>query len=209
MRVLIVDDHQMFREGLRMLLSIQDNLSVIADVGNFGDAMRVISEFEVDLALLDICMPGRDGVEIIKHGKAIRPNMKVVVVSSFTEPAVVARVLRADVNGYVAKQNAAEEVFAAICGVSRGERYVCDTVARQLALGMMAATLGAPAHEKLSNREFKVMQMVVMGKPGRQIAEELCLSEKTISTHKINVLQKLGLKSTGELVRYAIDHHLP
>jgi len=207
-RLMIVDDHQIFRQGLQMLLSREAQLSVVAEAGNYAEAIRAAQTHKIDVVVLELSMPGRDGVELIHHLRTIRPEMKILVLSAHTEPAIVGRALRARVNGFVAKQNAVDEMVAALRHIVMGKRYVCPTVAQQIALGIIDGDETQPAHEKLSNREFKVFEMLVAGKRGNQIASELCLSAKTISTHKSHILRKLRLRDGGELLRYALRNNL-
>jgi len=198
----------MFREGLRLLLRNYDHLSVVAEAGCYGDAIEALRHHEVDVAILDMSMPGRDGVELIGRLKSLKPQMKILVLSASTEAGVVMRALRARINGYIAKECAGKDVVAAISHVVQGRRYLCDTIAREVALAVTDDEAVVAAHEHLSTREFKVFEMLVTGKRGVQIADELSLSVKTISTHKSHILQKLGLKSAGELLRYALRHRL-
>ncbi len=187
-----------------MLLNIHENLSVIAEAGNYADAVKAVFAHEIDVAILDLSMPGRDGVELIRHVKSVRPTMKILVLSAHSEPSIVARALRAKINGFVAKENAVEDVVAAIHEVVQGRRYVCSTISRNIAMSMIEDM----NHENLSGREYKVFEMLVAGKRGKQIANELSLSPKTISTHKTHIFEKLRLQGDGELLRYALRHNL-
>ena len=207
-RLLIADDHRIFREGLARLLRDHSDLDVVAEAGNDIDVMSALNVHPVDLVVLDLSMPGREGVELIAHVKATFPLVKILVVTMQSSDVSALRALRAGADGYITKDNAATEVTAAIRQIIRGTRYVCPVVAERLALGAAGQPGRKQAHECLSEREFKVFEMLVAGKRGAEIAAELCLSEKTVSTHKSNVLRKLDLHSGSDLVRYAIRHQL-
>jgi len=207
-RLMIVDAHRIFRQGLQMLLRQEAQLSVVAEAGNYAEAVKAAKSLPMDVVVLELSMPGRDGVELIHHLRSIRPGLKILVLSAHTEPAIVGRALRARVHGFVAKHNAVDEMVAALRYIALGKRYVCPTVAQQIAQGIIDGDDAQAAHERLSNREFKVFEMLVAGMRGNQIARELCLSAKTISTHKSNILHKLRLRDSGELLRYALRNNL-
>jgi DNA-binding NarL/FixJ family response regulator len=207
-RLLIADDHRIFREGLSRLLRDHDDLDVVAEAGNDLDVMSALHVHHIDLAVLDLSMPGRDGVELISQIKATHPLVKILIVTMQSSDVSALRALRAGADGYITKDNAATEVTAAIRQIMRGTRYVCPLVAERLALGVAGQVGRKQAHECLSEREFKIFEMLVAGKRGAEIAAELSLSEKTVSTHKANVLRKLDLHSGSDLVRYAIRHQL-
>lgn len=207
-RLLIADDHRIFREGLSRLLRDHSDMDVVAEAGSDIDVLSALHVHPVDLVVLDLSMPGREGVELIAHVKATFPQVKILVVTMQSSDVSALRALRAGADGYITKDNAATEVTAAIRQIIRGARYVCPTVAQRLALGVAGQPGRKQAHECLSEREFKVFEMLVAGKRGADIAAELSLSEKTVSTHKANVLRKLDLHSGSDLVRYAIRHQL-
>jgi DNA-binding NarL/FixJ family response regulator len=207
-RLLIVDDHPVFRQGLAMLLGFQPDMAVLAEAGNYGEAVRAAHDHAIDVAILDLSMPGRGGVELITHLKSIQPELRILVLSAHTEPAIVARALRSNIDGYIAKADAVEDVVTAIRQLTLGKRYVCASVARQVACGMIDEAASDRGHERLSSREFQVFQLLVAGMRGNKIANELSLSEKTVSSHKAHLLQKLHLKDGGELLRYALRNKL-
>jgi DNA-binding NarL/FixJ family response regulator len=207
-RLLIADDHRIFREGLARLLRDHSDLDVVAEAGNDQDVMSALYVHRPDMAVLDLSMPGRDGVDLIAHIKATYPQVKILIITMQSSDVSALRSLRAGADGYITKDNAATEVTAAIRQIMRGTRYVCPVVAERLALGAAGNASRKEAHECLSEREFKIFEMLVAGKRGADIASELSLSEKTVSTHKANVLRKLDLHSGSDLVRYAIRHQL-
>lgn len=207
-RILIADDHRLYREGLARLLRDHDDFNVVAEASNGADVIAALRLHRVDLAILDLSMPGRDGIEMITHLKEVHPGLKVLVITMQGGDFTAVRALRAGADGYMTKENAADEAISAIRQIVRGLRYVCPVVAERLALGMAGNGNARKAHESLSDREFKIFEMLVAGKRGAEIASELSLSEKTVSTHKTHVLRKLDLHSSSDLVRYAIRHQL-
>ena len=207
-RLLIADDHRIFREGLTRLLRDHSDVEVVAEAGNDVEVMQALLLQQPDVAVLDLSMPGREGVELIALIKATYPQVKILVVTMQSSDVCALRALRAGADGYITKDNASTEVTAAIRQIVRGTRYVCPVVAERLALSVASNSGRKEAHETLSEREFKIFEMLVAGKRGADIASELSLSEKTVSTHKANVLRKLDLHSGSDLVRYAIRHQL-
>lgn len=207
-RMLIVDDHRIFREGLARLLRDHEDFDVVAEAGNSAEAMSALRLNHVDFAILDLMMPGIDGIELTAKLKAAYPAVKVLIITMSSDDFSAGRALRAGADGYLTKENAIDDVVSAVRVISRGARYLCASVAESLALHMNAKPGERRAHERLSDREFKVFEMLVAGKRGAEIAHALSLSEKTVSTHKSHVLRKLNLQSGSDLVRYAIRHQL-
>ena len=207
-RLLLADDHRMFREGLSRLLSDQPDLKVVAEAATSAEAIDAIRQHEIDVAVVDLSMPGRSGPELIGHAKSLRPAMRVLVVTMHDEEPHVTQALRAGADGYATKEIAAAEMNNAIRRLHAGSRYLCPAVAERLALGIATNPRGDSRHSKLSDREYRIFEMLVAGKRGWEIASELSLSEKTVSTHKINVLKKMNLSNRTELIRYAIREQL-
>jgi DNA-binding NarL/FixJ family response regulator len=208
-RLLLADDHRIFRQGLMRLIADHDDLSVVAEAANYAEVIDAVRTQPIDVVVLDLSMPGRGGVELIGHVKSLQPSMRILVMTMHDEEPFVSQALRAGAEGYVTKENAADALYAAIRRLHAGGRYLCPAVAERLALGLATHdNAGDQGHEKLSDREYKIFEMLVAGKRGWEIAEELSLSEKTVSTHKINVLRKVQVSNRTELVRYAIRHRL-
>lgn len=207
-RLLLADDHRMFREGLHRLLSDQPDIEVVAQASTSGETIEGVRNHEVDVAVVDLTMPGRSGPELISHAKALRPSMRILVMTMHDEEPHVTQALRAGADGYATKEIAATEMNTAIRRVHAGGRYLCPTVAERLALGIATNPQGDSLHLRLSDREYRIFEMLVAGKRGWEIASELSLSEKTVSTHKINVLKKMNLANRTELIRYAIREQL-
>jgi|WetSurMetagenome_2_1015567.scaffolds.fasta_scaffold43100_2 two-component system, NarL family, invasion response regulator UvrY len=207
-RLLVADDHRMFRQGLARLLADDPGLVVAVEASTSAEVIDALRTHEVDVAIIDLSMPGRGGIDLIGHIKARVPSPRVLVITMHGEEPYITHALRAGADGYLTKENAADEVVAAIHRVAGGGRYVCSTVAERLALGIATHDDGDRPHALLSEREYKVFEMLVAGRRGLEIARELSLSEKTVSTHKANVLKKMNMLNRTELVLYAIKHQL-
>ncbi len=206
-RVLLADDHQMFREGLKRILSSCSDISIAAETGNGTEAVRMAETGHYDLVVLDISMPGKSGWEVLQDFRNMKNPPKALVLSMHPEDQYAVRMFRAGASGYVSKESAADELIAAIRRVAAGGVYVSAATAGLLAAAAAGDQTGQP-HEKLSNREFQVMEKLVAGKPLKEIADDLFLSEKTVTTYRARILEKLELKNNVELARYAMEHKL-
>jgi len=209
-RLLLADDHRMFREGLRRLLSDEPDMQVVAEASTAQEALQAIKDHhhDLDVAVLDMSMPGRSGAELIGQARAQRPDLRILVLSMHDEESHVTQALRAGADGYATKELAAAEINSAIRRVRSGGRFLCPAVAERLALGVAFNNHADCRHAKLSEREYRVFEMLVAGKRGWEIASELSLSEKTVSTHKVNLLKKMNMTNRTELIRYAIREQL-
>jgi DNA-binding NarL/FixJ family response regulator len=206
-RIVVADDHAIVREGLKQILAETRDIVVVGEAGNAQEVLEHVQEDELDLVLLDIAMPGRGGLDILKQLKVERPELPVLMLSMYPEEQYAVRALKAGACGYVTKSSAPEELIAAIRKVSQGRRYVSSSLAETLAV-YLETDAEKPIHELLSDREYQVMVMIASGKTVTQIAEELSLSVKTISTHRARTLKKLGMKNNAELTYYAVKHAL-
>ena len=206
-RVLIVDDHAMVRRGLRALLSDEFRGSAFGEAADAPQAVELLRKNEWDIALLDITLPGKSGLDLLKDLKAEWPRLPVLVLSGHKEDQFAVRVLKAGAGGYMTKESAPEELAQAVRKVLAGGRYVSPALAEKLALGVNKDLTRTP-HETLSDREYDVMSRIASGKTVTEIAEELSLSAKTISTHRAHVLEKLGVKNSAQIVQYAIRNGL-
>jgi len=208
-RVLIADDHALLRDGLRQLLAATDDIRVEAEAANGDDALALIKANDYDLAVLDMSMPGLAGIELIKRVRLEKPRLRVLILSMHGEAQYAARALRAGAAGYVTKDAASAQLVGAIRKVAAGGVHISDAAAAQLVAAQGGAPAGAAApHARLSNREFEVFRLLVEGIGPTGIADRLHLSVKTVSTHKTRILEKMGMESTADLVRYAIEHKL-
>jgi DNA-binding NarL/FixJ family response regulator len=207
-RLLIADDHLLFRQGLRRLLADEADLDIVAEAANCSEVIDAVRNQDIDVAVLDLNMPGRSGAEMIRQVKAMSPFVNILVLSMHSEESLVLAALKAGASGYMTKEDAADEVVTVIRRLAHGGRYVCQQVAESIAFGMSSPDDNKPPHTRLSARELRILEMLSAGKRGSEIAGELSLSEKTVSTHKTNLLRKLNLHNNAELVVYAVNHGL-
>jgi two-component system invasion response regulator UvrY len=205
--IIVCDDHPVVREGLARI--IQSNLDVVrvreADSGPM--LLDLLREASSDLVLLDVTLPGRGGLDVLRQLKQERPRMPVLVLSVHPADQYALRALRAGASGYLTKDLAAEELVTAVRLVTQGQRYLTPAVADRLAEALEKPVNRSP-HEDLSDREFQVLSLLGAGKRVSQIAEELCLSYNTVSTYRSRIFSKLGLENDAQLVRYALQHGL-
>lgn len=206
-RVLLADDHAIVRNGLKEILESTGDIVVAAEATNGHEALARVREIEVDVAVVDLSMPGRSGVELIKLIKAERPKLRLLVLSMHSEEQYAVRAVRAGAAGYLTKESAADELVAAIRRIAGGGAYISPETAERLVLASNTGSEGPP-HTQLSNREYEVFRALVDGKSVTDIAGSLNLSVKTISTHKSRILEKMGLSNQADLVRYALRHNL-
>jgi DNA-binding NarL/FixJ family response regulator len=206
-RVVIADDHQILREGLKQLLLAAGDLAVVGEAADGYEALQRVREIEFDVLLLDMSMPGKSGVELIKQVKAEKPKLRILVLSMHEEHQYAVRAIRAGASGYLTKESAAVQLTAALRKVAGGGAFITPEVAERLALDAMPHTDG-PLHETLSDREFQVFRLLVSGRSVSEIAADLHLSAKTVSTHKSRLMEKLQVDSNADLVRYAVKHRL-
>jgi DNA-binding NarL/FixJ family response regulator len=206
-RIVLADDHTIVREGLKQLLLAADGLEIVGEARDGHEAMKAVRELDFDLLLLDMSMPGKSGIELIKQVRAEKPKLRILILSMHEERQYAIRAIRAGASGYLTKESASRQLVEAIRKVASGGAFISAEVAEQLALGAMPDAKGA-LHEALSDREFQVFRMLAEGKSVSDIAERLHLSVKTVSTHKANILQKMRMDTVGDLIRYALAHRL-
>jgi len=205
-RLLIADDHTMFRQGLKQLLVEQPDLRVVAEAGNAQEVLEGLHKHSIDVVILDLSMPGRDGIELIQHVKNMRPTLPLLVLTMHDHEQYASKALKAGASGYITKDCAAEQVVIAVRRLAQGGEYISPGIAEKLAFQLTRQGVSTQPHTSLSDREFKIFEMFVLGKTGTQIAAELSLSKKTVSTHKVRLLKKMNLRNEFELVHYAIEH---
>jgi DNA-binding NarL/FixJ family response regulator len=206
-RIVVADDHTIVREGLKQLLTAAGDLEVVAEAQNGFEVMDRVRALDFDVLLLDMSMPGKSGIELIKQVHAEKPRLRVLILSMHEEHQYAVRAIRAGAAGYLTKEGASAQLVSAIRRVAGGGAYISADVAEQLALGAMPDAKGPP-HSTLSDREFQIFRMIAEGKSVSDIAERLNLSVKTVSTHKANILQKMNMSTQAELIRYALTHRL-
>lgn len=202
-RVLLADDHQIVRDGLRGILSAQADVEIAGEAANGDQALALVRANDYDVAVLDLSMPGLSGIDLIKRLRLERPQLRLLVLSMHGEQQYAARALKAGASGYLNKDSAAEQLVGALRKIAGGGVHVSDAAAASL----VAGAGGAP-HAALSDREFEVLRLLAQGLSPTAIGARLHLSIKTVSTHKARAQEKLGVGSTAELVRYALEHKL-
>jgi two-component system invasion response regulator UvrY len=206
-KILIADDHAIVREGLKQIVAETADMEIADEARSGHEVLDKVGNNDYDVVVLDISMPGRDGVDILKQLKAQRPRLPVLVLSIHPEEQYAVRVIRAGAAGYLTKESAPDELIAAIRRVSAGRKYVSPALAEKLVLELQSDT-EKPSHETLSDREYQVLCLIAAGKRVKEIAEELCLSVKTVSTYRARILEKMKMKNSAELMHYAIKQGL-
>jgi two-component system invasion response regulator UvrY len=207
MKVLIADDHELVRRGLKEILADAFDHLRVAEARTGQEILDLARQQVWDVALLDIKMPGRSGLEVLEELKKLHPKMPVVVISAFPEEDYALRAFKLGASGYVSKEGASDELLAAVRKVIAGGRYVTPSLAEKLAATLSGEAPVSP-HESLSNRELEVLRLVASGKTIKEVAAELSLSEKTIATYRLRLARKMGLATNVELARYALQHKL-
>ncbi len=206
MRILLADDHALLRQGLKQILSEEFPEADFRETGTTQETLECLLAQPWDIVILDVFMPGRSGLEVLDAVRQLQPRPPVLVLSSAPEEQLAIRVLRAGASGYLNKQAAPEHLVQAVRKLLQGGKYVSGSLAERLA--GEASRTGQTPHEKLSDREFQVMRLLVSGRSLKEVATELSLSVKTISTFHTRIWEKLGVKNDVELVHYALEHHL-
>ena len=206
-RVLIADDHVVVRNGLKQLFELMGDIAVVGEATNGEEALELLQQMEFDLILLDLTMPGLSGVNLIARIHALYEKVPVLVLSMHNEIHVVKRVLQAGACGYVTKGSEQDTLMAAIRKVAAGGRFIDPVIAEQMMFDKPSSEMTLP-HERLSERELHIMKLIAQGKSINDIADELFISNKTVSTHKARLMQKMNILSNAELVRYAADNGL-
>lgn len=206
-RLLIADDHMLFRLGLKQWLAREPDIDVVAEAASPTEVIECLHRHCVDVAVLDLSMQCcGDGIELIRRVTAAWPKLAVLVLSMHSHEQYAARALKAGASGYITKDCAAEHVVAAIHRLALGGEYISQNIAERLALQFTRRGEPGLPHACLSEREYQIFELFVQGKTGTQIATELALSKKTVSTHKVRLLRKMNLRNDFELVHYAIGH---
>ena len=206
-RVLIADDHAIVREGLKQIVAQTSDINVVAEATNAMEVVQKLKSIKADLLLLDISMPGRSGLDVLVEVRRDYPELPVLILSLHTEDQYAVRTLKAGAAGYLTKESAPEQLIAAIRKASSGGKYISSHLAERLALNLVRDK-GAAPHELLSNREFQVFRMIALGKTVTEIADELSLSVKTISTNRTRILEKMDMKTNAEITQYALQQNL-
>jgi DNA-binding NarL/FixJ family response regulator len=206
-KVLFTEDHTIVREGLKQILADTKDIIVTGEAADGDEALARIREEEFDIVVMDISMHGKSGLEVLKELKELRPRLPVLILSMYPEDVYAVRAFRNGASGYLSKESAPTELIGAIRKVSAGGRYVSAALAETLVVNLGDET-GKPLHEKLSDREHQILCLIASGKTGKEIAAELSLSAKTVSTYRTRILEKMDLKNNAELTLYAIQNGL-
>ncbi len=206
-RIIICDDHPIFREGVKKILARATDMTVDAEASDGRELMDKLQEFPTDVVLLDLSLPGVNGLDVLKTLRGFHPGAPVVILSMHPEEQYAVRALRAGARGYVTKGSVPTELISAIRKVAGGGRYVGPALAEALARAVDSGE-EKPAHEQLSDREYQVLVLITSGKGIQEIARELNLSPPTVGTYRTRILGKLGLTTTAELIRYGVTHNL-
>lgn len=206
-KVLIADDHPIVRQGLRQVLKETSDIVVAGEAGTGPETLDEVSKNDYDVVLLDISMPGRSGLDILRQLKIENPGLRVLILSTYPEEQYAVRSLKDGAEGYLTKASVPDELVAAIRKAASGRKYVSSALAEKLAIDLNVNNQ-KPLHETLSDREYQVMCMIASGKTAKEIAAELALSVKTISTYRARILEKMQIKNNAEITLYAIKQGL-
>jgi DNA-binding NarL/FixJ family response regulator len=207
MKILLADDHAVVRRGLRQILAEEFERATFGEARNAQETLNLVWREPWDVVVLDMTMPGRSGLEALREIKKSRPQLPVLVLSMHPENEFAVRVLKSGAAGYLTKESAPEELVGAVRKVLAGGRYVSSSLAEKLAT-YVSGDLQKPAQDLLSDREFQVLRLIASGKTVSEIAQDLSLSVKTVSTYRTRILEKMGLRNNAELMRYAMHHQL-
>jgi two-component system invasion response regulator UvrY len=206
-KVFIVDDHIIFREGLKKVIATASDMEVAGEAGDGREALRALLENRYDVVLLDLALPGMDGLDVLRSVKEKKPSLPVLVLSIFPEEQYAVRVLKEGASGYLTKESVPSDLIRAIRRAAQGGKYISDFLGERLA-GTLIGKGGAQPHEMLSSREYQIFRMLGTGKSVKKIAQELSLAPTTVSSHRARILEKMQIKTNAELVRYVIEHNL-
>ena len=206
-RVLIADDHEIVRHGLRDILTTRLGKVALSEAKDAGETINLLIKEDWDLVLLDINMPGRDGLEVLAEAKRLRPKTPVLVLTAYPEEQFALRAFKLGASGYLTKQSATDELVTAVQRILAGGKYITASLAERLAVSLGGSDDQAP-HEALSNRELQVLRLIAVGKSIKETAAEMALSEKTVATYRTRISEKAGLKTNVEIARYALKHGL-
>jgi DNA-binding NarL/FixJ family response regulator len=204
-RILIADDHPIFRAGLKETLAKDPSVVSIGEADDGDKALELARKKRWDAVVLDIKMPGRDGLEVLQELRRERPELPVLILSAHPEEQMALRLLKAGAAGYLTKEKAPQVLLTAIRKVVSGRKYISESLAEKVVSAFESEK--AP-HETLSNREYQVMRMIASGKAMKEIGKELFLSVRTVSTYRARVLKKMNMNGNAEIIRYAVDHKL-
>ncbi len=205
-QVIIVDDHPVVRLGLKQIIAAEQDMQVVGEAENAREALSAVSRTACDAVVLDITLPDASGLEVLTQLKRDRPALPVLIMSIHEEELYALRVLKAGASGYLMKNSVPEELITAIRKITAGGKYISPSLAERVVSEL--ASPEKPLHEKLSGREFRIMCLIASGKPLKEIGGILCISDKTVSTYRSRILEKMSMSTNSDLTRYAVEHHL-
>lgn len=206
-KILIADDHAVVRQGLKQIIADEPDMKLLGEAENAVELLRLVRTTEIDLVILDISMSGKSGLDVLPEILNLSSKIKILILSMHAEEQFAVRALKSGANGYITKQSAPTELVRAIRKVSGGGRYVSESIAEQLAFFVGSDTTKLQ-HERLSDREFQVLRRIAEGRTLKEIADELFISEKTVGTYRMRILEKMNMKRNAELIRYAVQNKL-
>jgi len=207
-KIFIADDHAVVRHGLKQIISDETDMQVAGEAENAVEVLRFVRDETCDVIVLDITMPGgKSGLDLLPEIKALRPMIKILILSMHAEEQFAIRALKSGASGYITKQSAPTELVKAIRKVQSGGKYISQSIAEQLAF-FVSDDAEKLAHERLSDREFQVIRMIGEGKTLREIADRLFISEKTVGTYRTRILEKMNMSRNAELIRYTVQNNL-
>lgn len=208
-RIALVDDHTLFRSGLRSLLAIREGFEIVADVGSGEEFLALVDKSEIDVVFMDISMPGIDGVETTRRALALCPTLRVITLSMYGDDHYYRLMLESGASGFVLKDSDIEEVYAAVDAVMAGDSYFSEALLGSFTRNMSRLALpDTVSEDTLSEREVEILVEVCRGLSNQEIADKLFISKRTVDKHRANILEKTGCKNTANLVVYAIKNHL-
>jgi two-component system invasion response regulator UvrY len=206
-KILIADDHAVVRAGLKQIVQETPDMLVTGEAATGHEVLELMAEADWDVVLLDINMPGKSGMDVLKQLRSEKPDLPVLMLTMYPEEQYAVRALKAGASGYLTKESIPDELISAIRKVSAGRKYISSSLAEKLAYNL-DLDKEMPPHEALSDREYEVMCMISQGETVTDIADKLCLSKKTISTYRSRILEKMNMKKNAEIMHYAIKHGL-
>lgn len=206
-RLLMAEDHALLRSGLKKILAANPAITVVGEAVHGGEVLELVRTLELDLVLLDLNMPGLSGPDLISRLRAMKPTLPILVLTMHNAAQIATRALKAGANGFMTKDSEPEMLLAAIDKVARGGKFIAPEVAEQMAFESTGQA-GGGAHQKLTNREMDVFRGLTRGASLNDIAADMCISSKTVSTHKARLMEKLQASNTADLVLYAVEHDL-
>jgi len=205
-KVIIVDDHPVIRRGLKQIIGDEPDMEVVGEAENAGECFSLVRKTDCSLIVLDINLPDRSGFDVLIQLKSEKPDLPILILSVHPEDKFASRLVKAGASGYLMKESAPAELVKAIRKVNSGGKYVSASLAEKLISQDVASE--KPSHESLSNREFQILCMIAQGKSLKSIADELCVSEKTISSYRSRIMEKMKMSTNSDLTLYASEHHL-